>query len=227
MKGYDIIDIEKIDTHITFIRINPYDITLTLKQVFESLSNISWISSFDEEYLQSAFKIRAEASIDYIANKIIKCDDDSVTSNSGEYVISELARMSILNLMNYLDIPLAELIKIKDVGNHGFDFYTKNKNDILLFGEAKYLSRDNAYGSALKQIVRFEKEKQDSSDIIDIDRFCCETSKTNFSKGKKGFIAAFAAKSISTEKLIENIKENEDFKLLVRFQELICIAVNI
>ncbi|PWA06208.1 hypothetical protein [Flavobacterium psychrotolerans] len=105
MKGYDIIDIQKIDTHITFIRIHPYDITLTLKQVFESLSNISWISSFDEEYLQLAFKIRAEASIDYIANKIIKCDDDSVTSNpdrsdATKYLVQRIARFCTRAIAN-------------------------------------------------------------------------------------------------------------------------------
>lgn len=228
MNGYTITDNLKIEDHITFIRINPTNIKLTLKDVFDSLSNISWISSFDEEYIRSGFQVRADATIDYIAKNIIKANDDKITSDSGECVVSELARKTVVNHMDYLDIPLGELIKIKDIGNHGFDFFSKNKNDILLFGEAKYIASQNAYGKAFKQIVTFESvEKRDCSDIIDIDRFCCETSKRNHANGKKGFIAAFASKSTSTKMLIDGIKENSDFQKLKKFNELICVAVNI
>lgn len=225
--GYTIVNNQKIKPHITFIRINPTDIKLTLKDVFNSLSDLCWISSFDKEYTQASFRVRSQATIDYISNNIIREEEDGVTSNSGEYVISELARKTIVREMNYLDIPLAELFKVKDAGNHGFDFYTINGNKIILFGEAKYVARQNAYGRALKQIVKFETEKQDSSDIADIDLFCCDESKTNFSGNKKGFIAAFSAKSTSTGTLIENIKRNTDFQTLDKFDEIICVAVNL
>jgi len=227
MSGYAIVDQLKIDTHITFIRINPTDIALTLKEVFASLADLAWISTFDKQYLRDGFSIRAEASVAYIAKNIIKDTDDSITSNSGEYVISELARKATVDNLAYFDIPLAELIKIKDVGNHGFDFYSKNQGEILLFGEAKYNARDNAYGVAFEQIIRFEREKQDSSDIIDIDQFCCVNSKNNFAKGDKGFIAAFASKKTTTEKLIDGIKKNKDYKEAIKFKELICVAVSI
>ncbi len=138
-----------------------------------------------------------------------------------------MARKAIVDNLSYFDIPLAELIKIKDVGNHGFDFYSKNKGEILLFGEAKYNARDNAYGVAFEQIIRFEREKQDISDIIDIDQFCCVNSKNNFANGDKGFIAAFASKKTTTAKLIEGIKNNKDYKEAIKFKELICVAVNI
>jgi hypothetical protein len=227
MGGYTIVDHKKIEDHITFIRIDPTDISLTLKSIIDSLSDISWISTFDKDYGRDSYKQRAEDSIKYITKNIIKSSDDKITANSGEYVVSELARMAIVEHLKYLDIPLAELIKIKDVGNHGFDFYSRNLNEVLLFGEAKYNSRDNAYGSSLEQIVRFVNDKQDISDILDIDLFCCENSKTNFSKGQKGFIAAFASKKTSTTRLINGIKKNSDFLIASKHQELICIAVNI
>lgn len=129
--------------------------------------------------------------------------------------------------MNYLDIPLAELIKIKDVGNHGFDFYSINTMDTILFGEAKYLSRDNAYGKALKQIADFENRNIDGSDIIDIDRFCSEESKINFANGDKGFVAAFSSKLTTTEQLIKGIKGNAQYQELKEHKELIFIAVNL
>lgn len=228
MSGYTITDNLKIEDHITFIRINPTDIKLTLKEVFDSLSDLSWISSFDEEYIRSGFEEMAKDSIDYIARKIIKENDDKITSESGECVVSELARKSVVHEMNYLNVPLGELIKIKDSGNHGFDFFTKNHDNIILFGEAKYIATKNAYGSALRQIVRFESvEKKDKKDIIDIDRFFCETSKRNHANGQKGFISAFASKKTSTKKLIEGIKKNSDYKELAKFNELICVAVNV
>lgn len=227
MAAYNIIEHQKIDAHITYIRIDPVDITLTLKEVFSSLSDLAWISQFDEDYLQNSFAVRANATVDYIAKNIISSTDTKITSNSGEYVISELARKTIVDKMSYLDIPLAELIKIKDVGNHGFDFYSKNNDEIILFGEAKYNARQNAYGLSFEQIARFEREMQDSSDIVDIDRFCCENSKKNFANGKKGFIAAFSTKATTSDRIIQGIKRNDDFKKIATFNELICVAVNI
>lgn len=228
MSGYSIVDNRKIEPHITFIRINPDDVAVTLREVFESLSNLSWINDFDAEYARASFKVRADATVKYIAENIIKESDDSVTCDSGEYVISELARKTVVNELNYLDIPLGELIKEQKSGNPGFDFYTVNSSKVILFGEAKYIARDNAYGSALNQIVRFEKEKRHLADLVDIDKFCCGVSLANISThNKKGFIAAFAAKATPTDTLINNIKNNADYKTLSSREELICIAVNI
>lgn len=227
MDAYEIIDKEKIEEHISFIRINPIDITLTLKDVFRSLSNLSWIDNFDAEYIKSSFETRAEATVRHIANNIIKNTDDSITTDSGEYVVSELARKSIVNELDYSDIPLGELIKEQKSGNPGFDFYSENKNKVLLYGEAKYNSSRNAYGIAFEQIVRFENEKRDHADLVDIDKFCSKIALNNVILGRKGFIAAFASKKTSTLNLIKNIKENQHYKILSRFEELICIAVNI
>ena len=228
MAGYKITDIQTIEENVTFIRINPTDIELTLKEVFQSLSDLSWLNQFDKEYvIKGGFKVRADATIKYISKKIIKADDEKITSNSAEYIVSELARKSIVDKLKYFDIPLAELIKIKDVGNHGFDFYSKNQNMVLIFGESKYLADKNAYGKAFKGIIDFINKSQDISDIIDIDKFCCDISRENFSKGKKAFAAAFSSKNNSTESLIKNIKKNKEFIALKKYSEIICIAVDI
>lgn len=227
MSGYEIIDKQEIEEHITFIRINPTNLKLTLREVFNSLADFSWISSFDEEYMRDAFQVRAERSVNYIANNIIREDDSSVTSDSGEFVVSELARKTIVTEMGYLDIPLAELLKEKESGNHGFDFYSENLSNILLFGEAKYVTGRNAYGRAFEQIVRFEDEKKDVSDLLEIDRFCSNESKENFSKGFKGYVAAFSSTQMPTETLINNIKRNQKYILLKDFSEIICVAVNL
>lgn len=227
MTSFNILDQEKIAEHITFIRIEPTNIELTLREIVDSLANLSWLSQFDQDYHRDAFRIRADNSIKYISDNIILAGADSVTSDSGEYVVSELARKTIVDKLGYLDIPLAELLKIKDIGNHGFDFYTRNLNTVLLFGEAKYNANQTAYGIALKQIVEFIDRKQDSSDIIDIDLLCCNESKQNFAKGQKGYVAAFASKDTATAQMIKNIQKNADFLTISKYHELICIAVNI
>lgn len=228
MSGYSIVDNLKIEDHITFVRIKATDIKLTLRHVFDSISNIAWISSFDQQYIRDSYNQRASDTISYIASKIIREDDDSITSDSGECVVSELARKTVVEQMRYLDIPLGELIKYKKYGNHGFDFFTVNNEKIILFGEAKYLSAQTAYGNAFKQIVRFENiEKKDVKDIVEIDRFCCEVSKSNHANGRKGFMAAFSSKNTSTEIMILGIKSNLDYNIIKAFDEMICIAVDL
>lgn len=227
MASYDIVDNLKIDSHITFIRINPTSIELTLKEVFISLSDLSWINNFDKDYVKDSFKVRADATIKHISDNIIISNADKITSDSGEYVISELARLSLINELKYSDIPLAELIKKQKSGNPGFDFYSENVANIILFGEAKYLAAQNAYGSAFSQIVRFIGDKSEIGDLQDIDKFCSPAGLENVSKSQKGFVAAFASKSIETEQLVKNIQANEDFKTLASHTEIICVAVNI
>lgn len=227
MIGYRIVDQLRIKKHISFIRIEPINIKLTLGEIFKSLSDLAWISEFDEQYIKAGFQTRAEDTVKYISENIIAKSDDEITKDTGELVVSELSRMTVVDELKYLDIPLAELIKIKDIGNHGFDFYSKNNDNILLFGEAKYNARQNAYGKSFEQIARFEREKQDISDIIDIDKFCCETSKQNHAKGLKGFIASFSCKSTTTDKMIKGIKRDNDFIGLDKFNELVLVAVNI
>ena len=227
MTAYQITDRFQIDKHITFVRINPTNIELTLKEVFDSLANLSWLNDFDKVWLKEGFQIRADATVKHIADKIIKAGDDKVTSNSGEYVISELARLTLINELSYSNIPLAELIKKQKSGNPGFDFYCESPSNVLLFGEAKYLANQNAYGRAFEQMVRFINEGADIGDLPDVDAFCSDASKLNVLNGIKGFSASFASKETSTETLVKNIQENEDYKILAKFTELICVAVNL
>lgn len=227
MNGYLVIDNFMIEDNITFIRIEPTDLKLTLGEVFKSMSDISWINNFDKQYIRDAFTIRAGETIKHIADNIIAKSDSEISKDSGEIVVSELSRLAVVNELNYLNIPLAELFKSQAVGNDGFDFYSKNLNKVILFGEAKFLTDRNAYGKAFNKIVEFIDLKQDASDLEDIDKFYCEESLNNHSKGQKGFMAAFASKTTSTELIVNGIKSNNDFKKLKSFEELICIAVNV
>ena len=226
-RGYEIIESLEVEPHIRFFRIRPTDIKLTLRSVFESLSNNSWIMKFDNGFLKHTFSVRFQSTIDYISSNIIHEEDDSLTSDSAEYVISEIARSTIVEQLDYLDLPLGELIKEQKSGNPGFDFYSMNKSDIILFGEAKYVAKQNAYGRALEQIYRFHTEQRDVADLLDIQNLCPKTSCDEVCNGNKGFIAAFSSKSTPTERLISNIENNVNYQRLSSHKELILVAVDI
>ena len=63
----NIIDFRKIcfDKHnrAYFLRVQPDDLKDTLSQIFYVLSNLSWISNFDEDYIRESFQERAKATL--------------------------------------------------------------------------------------------------------------------------------------------------------------------
>ncbi len=226
-----ILECEKIDierhSNILFIRIEPEDLSVTIRNIIDSFSDMSWISKFDKPYMRASFLKRAEASAKYLADKIQKEDDSDITKDSGEYVVSELARQTLVKRLKYLDIPLAELFKEQVSGNPGFDFYSANKEEIIIFGEAKYNSRQNAYGIGMEQVDRFIQEGQDLSDLNDIDKFFNDKSLEYANLGDKAYAIAFASKKTSSEKIIDGIISNAHYDNIAVHKEVIFIAVNI
>ena len=203
--------------NVIFIRIEPSDLKTTINDIICSLNNLSWIETFDKEYIKKSFKIRASRTAEHLSNKLNNFAQDKVTTDIGETVVSELSRLAIVNELEYRDIPLAELFKQKISGNHGFDFFSETLSQFIVFGEAKYVSNSNGYGRALEQIERFIIEERDTSDLNDIDRFVSDSSLNNHTKNGKAFACAFSATSIKSETLIDNILN----------REIILIAVNI
>ncbi len=227
--AYTLEDYRQLADNIHFfrIKINQENVSITLREVLNCLSELSWISKFDKPYMQNSFNKRATDTIDYITTNIINGTESEVTTDSGEYVVSVLSKKTIVDKLDYLDVPLAELIKEKVVGNPGFDFYSENKNNILLFGEAKYVAKANAFNKALEQIEKFSISGKDLNDIASIVHFFSEEALENANNGDKGYIAAFSSTEIETEKLVKHIQDNEHYKNLSSHKELICVAVTI
>ena len=208
--------------NITFIRIDPENLQDTLAKIVETLMDLSWLSRFDEDYLKSSFKERAEETIADIKSKIDASSDDKVTKEAGEYI------ESLVNQMGYLHIPLAELLGMKVSGNPGFDFHSQNNTtNTVIFGEAKYNSRQNAYGSAINQVSKFIEQGKDVKQIADLRDFCTHAALARANDGLKGFAIAFSAKSTSSEDLIESISKHKDFFKLLPFEEIVMVAVNL
>ena len=212
---------------IVFMRINPEDKKEALKLIYQKLSDKLWIKRFNKSYIRASYNKRVEKTLSKLENALKLGEDDKITKDAGEYLVSELSREALINELNYLDIPLAELRKEQKKSNPGFDFHTETDNQIIIFGESKYLSRDNAYGSALSQIVEFIKDEKDLIELADLEDFVSDDSLGNFENGKKGYAAAFSSHSISNQDLLNNILKNKDMQLLYNYEELLLIAGDI
>lgn len=227
-----IIEHRQIETNgtakVQFIRIDPEDLSMTLSDILTALMNLSWLSKFDEDYEIAAFTSRANKTIEDIKDKFSKSEDDKISKDAGEYVVSELAREAIVNQLHYLDIPLAELLGKKKSGNPGFDFHSQNiDTDTVIFGESKYVTTTTAYSSALPQIVDFIDNGKDIEDLPEIKQFCSAAALHRAYNGNKGFAAAFSAKRTSSDNIISNIKSRSDFQSLLSYDEILLVAVNL
>lgn len=226
-----ILDFRKIDESnhhkVTFIRVEPIDLQLTLTDIINTLSDLSWISRFDEEYIREGFRARALPTVSDITAKLIASSAEQVSEDAGEYVVSELSRSAIVHQLKYLSVPIAELYNKKISGNPGFDFHTQNDCETLIFGEAKYSSSRNAYGTGLKQVVEFISDEKDKKDIPELRDFFCEVALKKVMQGIKGFAVGFSAKTTPSDFLIKNITRNKDYKILLGYEEIILVAVNV
>lgn len=226
-----VIDFIKIDEekgkNVFFLRVDPEDIAVTLRDIIDVLSDLSWISKFDKPYLQESYKTRAETTVKHICKKIEEGTASGVYGDAAEYIVSEIARETLVEHLKYKDIPLGELFKEQVSGNPGFDYFTANLSDVIIFGEAKYLATQNAYGTGMRQVARFIKEGRDKADIADIQNFFSDNALTGVYNGTKGFSIAFSAKNTTSAALIQNIKKNTNYEDLSKYQELIFVAVNI
>lgn len=215
-----------IEPNVRLIRVQPNDLKITLGYILTTLSSMCWISQMSD-VLKQSYQVRAQGTIDRLRNDFTNGTDSEIISNTGEYIVSELTRSSIVNGLNYMDIPLGELFKQKASGNPGFDIFTVNTNEQILFGEAKYVANSNAYNNAIKQINRFIEEKRDLTDLPDLAQFDIVNAISNASKGNRGFIAGFSSTTISDANLEQNIKDNDAYKALPKDKEIICVAVDV
>lgn len=213
---------------VHFFRIDPENLSDTLTDILEGLKDLSWLNDFDHEFERASFRSRALGTIELIEKHFNDSKETKLKSEAGEYVVSVLARDILVSKLNYLKIPLGELLGKKVSGNHGFDFHSQNNlTNTIIFGEAKYVAKESAYGRALEQIEKFIKQEKDIRDLLDLRDFCTKNALSRAHQGIKGFAAAFSAKSTKSDRLIKTIVKREDFRHLLNYEEVILIAVNL
>lgn len=227
--SYTLIENKLIEAKVTFLRIAPNGKRQTLGEIFAKLSNLSWINQLAPAELHQSYEVRAQRTLDKIVeiinNSAVLPGGDAVITDAAEYIVSVLAQEAIVNELGYKELPLPEVYKQQKSQNPGFDFIVLNAKNIILFGEAKFETGLNAYGSALEQIVRFVAEKNDIADLVDLYILIpAQVAKVN--NGEKGFAAAFSSTDISSQQLIKNIQRNNNYQKAKTFEELVLVAVD-
>ena len=227
--SYTLKDNKSIEAKVTFLRIAPNSKRQTLNDIFTKLSDLSWINRMTPPALHKSFEVRAKRTLDKFVDIIDKSAIlpavDAVVTDAAEYIVSVLAQEAIVSELGYREIPLPEVYKQQKSQNPGFDFIVLNARDVVLFGEAKFESGKNAYGSALSQIVRFKTKQNDIADLVEL-YILIPVQVNRVNQGDKGFIAAFSSTNLNTNRLINNIQNNINYKTAKGYDELILVAVD-
>ena len=95
-------------------------------------------------------ELDAQKTCDALKEKFNSKDEDTIINEAGEYIVSVYAKRGIVEYLRHLDVPLAELLGRKKIGNPGFVFFTEvNNYHLVVYGEAKYKHGKNAYDSSM------------------------------------------------------------------------------
>lgn len=213
---------------INFIRVDLGEIDDALEDVIKTLKDLSWINKLNCMALEESYNVRANGTIAAIEKEFKKHKGGRISGDIGEYLVSVIANEVIESELKYVKMPIIEIIEKKLTQNPGFDLAACNDTaNRILFGEAKYIFGKNAYGSALTQIVKFIKLKKDIAEIASIQNFFKNEALDNVCQGKKGFIIAFSSLKTDSSELIENIEKNENYKEILKYEEIVIVAVDL
>lgn len=204
------------------VKIN--DIEDRATEMIEILSNTSWIAKLDA-VAKATFQARAKRTIDKLVRQISSRVEDEVTTEFGEFMISESAQSALNTTFNHNKVPLAELLKEKVTGNPGFDFHTESDTNLIAFGEAKYSGSINPHPNAIKQIVEFIKLEKDIAELIIVKYFVSENAIEKSLKGQRAYVAAFSINSKNPENIIKNALKSDAINPLLCFPELYVIGI--
>lgn len=208
------------------LRVKPEDISATLIQIIQELSDLSWLHTLEYSVVHESFKSRAQKTCDELKIKLLNpSNQEDLLSDAGEYIVSCLSKNALVKILDHKDIPLMELLGRKKTGNPGFDFYTETQ-EILVAGEAKYVKDSNAYNNSLKQINQFISENKHKDDIGLLFFVASQKSLENINNDVFSVCAAFSSTSIKTETLENNIKNNEEFQKALTYSNVYLVAVD-
>ena len=230
-RGFDVVTYQPLPNNGLYIRVQVTDQTVTLQNVYQSLINDNWTNRFFAHcgWMQTSVTARVAPTIQKIMSDFNNGTNPTVNSDTGEKLVSEISRRTLVEDYDYWDMPIAELFKQKKDGNPGFDFHTVTPDGLLLmFGEAKYVANTTAYNSALNQIGKFIRERKDMMDLFEIHRFMpSQTPLENANNNIKGYIAAFSTNGDTDSNIMSKVTGHKNYNILSLYPLFIAIAVDL
>lgn len=230
-RGFDVITYQQLPNNGLYVRVQVTNQMVTLLNVYQSLINDNWINRFFSQcgWMQTSVAARVAPTIQQIASDFNNGTNPTINSDTGEKLVSEISRRTLVEDYGYWDMPIAELFKQKKDGNPGFDFHTVTPDGILLmFGEAKYVANTTAYNSALNQIGEFIKQRKDMMDLFEIDRFMpSQTPLDNANNNIKGYVAAFSTNGATDDYIVSKVVGHKNYDMISQYPLFIAIAIDL
>lgn len=230
-RGFTVVTEQNLPNNGWFLRVKVTDKTVTLRNIYQSLIDDSWINHFFPQggWITKSVIARVQPTIQKIASDFDNGVNPVVNRDTGEKLVSEVSRRTLVEDYSFWNMPIAELFKQKTDGNPGFDFHTVTPDgNLLMFGEAKYVAKTNAYNSALKQIHEFITDEKDLKDLYEINQFMpSQIPLNNAYNGEKGYIAAFSTNKSDDKDIISKVIGHKNYTLLSQYPRFIAIAVDL
>ena len=93
------------------LRVKPEDISATLIQIIQELSDLSWLNTLEYSVVHESFKSRAQKTCDELKIKLLNpSNQEDLLSDAGEYIVSCLSKNALVKILDHKDIPLMELL---------------------------------------------------------------------------------------------------------------------
>jgi len=201
---------------IHYVHVKVNNLKQKSEAMLEQFCNETWLFKLEDEGDYSSFKVSSESTLRML-KKILDITDNKIGKEFGEYLISSTALATLEKELNHETLPLAEIWRDQESKNPGFDFHSLSPNQILLFGEAKYRAKTNAYGPAINSICDFILRKKDIAELVYLKRINKRINNEHLDISKKGFIAAFSIYN-NFENIFTTIMENKLIKELDLFK---------
>lgn len=199
---------------------NPYvDIKLCLVRVTDihkiafvltsQILDTSWMMNFDKPTRRSYEKTVSETA-DLLIEVFSRAGEiGKIASEFGESMVSMGSARALEMLFDHYVLPVAELWKPQVKQNEGFDFHTVCREEVINFGEAKFVSSGNSHGKAISQSAGFIDEAKHFRDRNHLLNLVSKTAMTNFDDNDDfGVIAAFSINSNKPLDILENALES-------------------
>lgn len=205
----------RVDTnpHIKNVKIclvNVSDISKIASELTKKVQDSSWMMSLDRGTRRSY-----EMTVEETAKTLVKIFNHTSTSTSdniggefGELMVSMGSARALEILFDHLVLPVAELWKPQIKQNEGFDFHTVCQQEVINFGEAKFVSSGNSHGKAISQSSGFFDKNKHLTDRVHLLSLVSKTAIENLDNDDFGVIAAFSINSDNPINILENALES-------------------
>jgi len=199
-------DSQAENVKLCFIEIS--DIHKIASALTMQVQDTSWMMEIDKSTRRSYNKTVEETAKKLVKVFKIASGTGGVAGEFGESMVSMGSARALEILFNHIVLPVAELWKPQAKQNEGFDFHTVCSEEVINFGEAKFVSSGNSHGNAISQSAGFIDKEKHFRDRVHLINLVSKNTINNLDDDDFGVIAAFSINSDNPLDIFKNALES-------------------